>query len=751
MKNLKYLMLLIAMGVVFSCKNEIDSQQHVLIANEKPYKDQPFMQEYHEGFSIGDSRQVNDVRSIAIDKLDNIWIATADGVFKKEPNSSVWESVIQGNKKGPSYDVEVDTMGVVWMGTWNGVYTFKNGKLTKLDGVKGPISALCTSPEGVYALGPNGIWLNKNNTWEALDYTIARSVRDAKPDRNGGLWVATDVGLYHCSYGKSELYQDDQELISCYLKGISFDSTGKLWAGGLGGITIRKGADKWKVLTPKEGIPAVTVTSVDRAPDGTMWVGTNLGVVRYYNDGSHSLRFSKRWLVDDHVRDVAFSKNGNAWVATANGVSAIKKKEMTLAEKESYFYNFLMDRHMREPWIAGVSRLTIAGDPGSSIPIDDDNDGQYTSLYLVMESLKYTVTQDEDAKIKARKALNFLFLLQTITETDGFIARTVVPVDWPGVNDRNRTYTEKQLAESLVQSPRYKPVEKRWRKSKDGKWYWKGDTSSDELCGHMLAFMIYHELIADQGEKEEIKQHVKKIMDYIIKHDFNLVDIDGMHTHWGVWSPEKLNNDPEWAPERGMNSLEMLSFLKLTYHISGEQKYQDVYLQLINEANFLDNIERMHHQNEAWKTYIDAFLSTFVYPALIKYEDDPKLKAVYENHMKRWFERHKREKSPFFNYFYCYASDQLVEAQHTVELLIDAPLDMIDWRIDHSKREDIEVVRVPVMEALQTSELITADMRATIRWDKNPWDAIQGNPYREREPVYWLLPYWLGRHVGAIK
>jgi hypothetical protein len=267
----------------------------------------------------------------------------------------------------------------------------------------------------------------------------------------------------------------------------------------------------------------------------------------------------------------------------------------------------------------------------------------------------------------------------------------------------------------------------------------------------MLAFMFYHELIADKGEKEEIKQHVANIMDYIIKNDFNLVDIDGMHTHWGVWSPNKLNNDPEWAPERGMNSLEMLSFLKLTFHITGEQKYQDEYLKLINKHNFLENIERMNHQNEAWKTYIDAFLSTFVYPALLKYEDDPKLKSIYATHMNEWFKRHRREKSPFFNYFYCYASDKVVETENTVELLVDAPLDMIDWRIDHSKREDIDVVRDPILEGRQTSELITADMRATIRWDKNPWDAIQGNPHSEREPVYWLLPYWLGRYIGAIK
>jgi streptogramin lyase len=751
MKNLTIITTVLVLIIAFSCNNKKQIAKEIGETNVEKFTDKPFVQEYHDGYVISKTSAENDVRNIAVDQSGNVWIATADGVFKKEADSRVWKPVIKGEAKGPSYDVVVDSKGIVWMATWDGVYTYKNNKLKKVEGVIAPISVLCLSEEGVYALGPNGVWQEKDNAWEAKNFNVARSVRDAKSDDNGGLWVATDVGLYHCSEGISELFQDKNELISCYLKGLDFDSKGDLWAGGMGGVTVRKGANKLTELTPKEGIPSIDINSINTSPNGTMWVGTNLGVVRYYTDGSHSLRFSKRWLLNDCVRDVAFDKNGNAWVATANGVSAIKNKKMTLADKEKYFYDFLMRRHIREPWIAGVGLLEVAGDSTTLKPRDDDNDGQYTSLYLVMESFKYAVTRDEGSRVKARKALDFLFMLQTITETEGFFARSVVPVEWGEVNDVNRTYSEKQLAESIVKLPRYKPVEQRWRKSRDGKWFWKGDTSSDEMCGHMLAFMIYHELIADQTEKEEIKQHVKNIMDYIIKHDYNFVDIDGKHTHWGVWSPNKLNNDPEWKPESGMNSLEMLSFLKFTHHITGEQKYQDEYLKLINEEKYLENIERMHHQNEAWKTYIDAFLSTFVYPSLLKYEDDPKLIAIYEDHMNRWFERHKGEKSPFFNYFYCYASDKIVEVENTVELLIDAPLDMIDWRIDHSKREDIQIVREPILESRQTSELISADMRATIRWDKNPWDAIQGNPHQEREPVYWLLPYWMGKYIGAIE
>ena len=62
-----------------------------------------------------------------------------------------------------------------------------------------------------------------------------------------------------------------------------------------------------------------------------MWVGTRQGIVRYKPDGSHSLLFSRRWLINDDVRAINFDAEGNAWVATAGGVSVIKRRKMTLA------------------------------------------------------------------------------------------------------------------------------------------------------------------------------------------------------------------------------------------------------------------------------------------------------------------------------------------------------------------------------------------------------------------------------------
>ena len=714
------------------------------------YRDTAFWQEYHEAYAVGSTPVDNEIRSIAVDSQENVWIATPSGVFVKKSNEKRWMNAIPQKDQGPSFAVEIGDDAAVWMSTWNAVYRFTNDKPEQMLGPQAPVSALCKSREGIYAAGPHGIWLYSDNGWTKTEYKIARSIRDVNSDLHGGLWVGTDVGLYHCTPGGTKYFTGRDKLLSAYIRGVEMNGD-SVWVGGLGGVTILNNEERTKTLLPKDGLPSIQVKCLRRAPDGGMWVGTDVGVVRYRQDGSHSLLLSRRWLMDDHVNDIAFDKNGNAWIATQGGVSAVKKRKMTLESKQDYFYDVLMRRHIREPWIAGHCRLPIPGDTTQWEPEDDDNDGEYTSNYLAMESFRYAVTKSEDAKEKAGKAFRFLKQLQEVTETDGFFARTIVPSEWTSIHDVNRTYTDRQLAEALVQEPRFKPVTTRWHKSRDGKWMWKGDTSSDELCGHMFGYFFYYELAAEEKEKKIIASQVVRIVDHLMAHDFCLTDKDGKATRWGVWSPDKLNHDPEWSPDRSLNSMELLSFVKLAYYVTQDEKYQREYLRLIKEEGYLTNMDNIPNQDPAWFIYFDVVLAAYQYPILLKCEKDPELLAFYRKHIDRWMEQRKGDQNPLINFIYSYSTNNKVESQSSVGLLKDTPLDLVDWTIDHSRREDISMVHHPVLDELQVSELQPASIRSTIRWDKNPWAVSPGNPHVEREPVFWLLPYWMGRYLDMIR
>lgn len=728
-------------AALFSCRNEktVDNAQSF-------HQDEAFWQEYHVAYPM----EGNEVRAVLPDRQGNVWAATAKGVLLKMRDSENWVPVLDGEQNGPSFALAEDSSGKIWLGTWNGLYRYNNGSLQKAQGPAGPVSALCAKGGKVYAIGPNDFWMGNDQGFSKQTAVIARSVRDVIADGRDGLWIASDVGLYHWTPGSLEHSYQTDALIAAYAKGVAYNYDGKLWIGGLGGVTIQNNGRKESELRTADGIPSTYVTAVRLAPDSSMWVGSQTGVVRFRKDGSHSLLFSRRWLMDDLVNDIAFDREGTAWIATPQGVSAIRKRQMTLASKSAFFYDVLMKRHIRAPWIAGQAHLRVPGDTTTWEPEDDDNDGEYTGNYLAMESFRYAATKDPFAKENARKAFGFLQRLQQVTGTDGFFARTIVPATWTHMHDGNRTYTERELADELVKEPRFKPVETRWHLSADRQWLWKGDTSSDEMCGHMFGYYYYYALVADPAEKKVIAAHVGRIVDYLMQHKLNFADVDGKPTRWSVWSPDQLNRDPEWLPDRNQNSMEMLAFLKLAHFMTGNAKYQNEYIRLIESEHYLDNMKYITKQNPAWLIYFDVVLQAYLYPILIRCENDPERLKFYKNHLEEWFKKRKADQNPLINFIYNYCLDKKAELKNSVDFLQDTPLDLVDWPIDHRKREDIQVVRTPVLEDEQVNKLQPASIRLTVRWDKNPWTLAGGNPQVEREPVFWLLPYWMGRYMGMI-
>ena len=713
-------------------------------------EDKPFTQEYHKPYSLSTKEQ-NDVRTIAVDKLDNVWAGTKAGLFKLDKSTRNWDSILDSLNQGPINDLFVDPKGLLWVAAWNGLFVIENLVANKIPDIIGPIGVVAEVNESIITMGPEGIWQKENEEWSKKNIPYSKAVRKLIPDGKNGYYLATGKGLYHKNKNQIKLFQKEDEILSDNIYGLDFTEDGNLWAGGLGGVSVYRN-DKWiKTYTPKDGLPNIWANCVKKSPDGTMWVGTKLGVTRF--DGkSWSLRHSRRWLLSNDVRDIAFDKNGNGWIATSKGVSAIMKTEMTLEQKFDYYYSIMERRHVRPPYLVESCRFTIPGDTTTWKPRDDDNDGQYTSMYLAMESYRYAVTKNAVAKENARKAFDAMQFLQTITETDGFVARTVIPSDWKSMADANRTISDRQWAEIFLNEPRESRIEDMWRLSSDGKWLWKRGTSSDEITGHMYGYFIYYELIAEGKERERVKNHILKIVDYIIDGGYNFIDIDGKHTKWGVWAPEYLNDNPDWATEKGINSLEILSYLKLAYHVSGDEKYQKEFYKLFNDHNYRDNIAKAKSTIKSWITYIDDELLALAYPVLVEYETDSEVKKLIEQSVEQWYSVLQKDDNPYFYLLYNGFTGKKLNIERSIFLLQDNPLDLIRWRIDNSKREDLHITRSPIMEELQTSRLVPPSERAVMRWDRNPWQAITGgNGSSERDGVSWMLAYWVGRYYGIIE
>ncbi|MEI6396009.1 MAG: hypothetical protein WCT12_33495 [Verrucomicrobiota bacterium] len=138
--------------------------------------------------------------------------------------------------------------------------------------------------------------------------------------------------------------------------------------------------------------------------------------------------------------------------------------------------------------------------------------------------------------------------------------------------------------------------------SKDGQWYWKSDTSSDELDGHSFFYPLYYDLVCEtEAERSRVREHMRALMDHIVSHGFFLVDHDGKPTRWAVYNPEILNHNPLWAESRGLKSLSLLSYLAATEHVTGDPKYRQI-LNMLREKHAYDRTIRSSLWMNAFST-----------------------------------------------------------------------------------------------------------------------------------------------------
>ncbi|HOV31826.1 MAG TPA: hypothetical protein PLX23_00505 [Candidatus Hydrogenedens sp.] len=741
----------------------------ILLSQFAGVEDVPYEHFFHTPYPIAGLPSLSDTISIPLVVMNGdktvTYVGTNEGLFAFSTENQEWIEVVCLSEKGPVFDIEKGPEGKLYIGAWDGLYELVDGKSNKIEEVgSGPIAVVKCFDKSIIAGGYNGIYTySTDKGWEQKKGTLPKSIRDIAIDSSSQIWVATEVGLVRIKDNDKKYYKhnedlfssenEEERLVSNSLMTVCVLPEDEIWVGGLGGITVLKNGKVIKHYRynefPGEQIKKIVYDSnLDK-----VWVGTNNGLIYMSRERNTSKKVfrSRRWLLNDNIFDIDLSPN-NIYVSTQGGISQLKIEYKTLKEKAEYFEELAQIRHTREPGLVEKCLLRVPGDVSTWGPLDDDNDGGYTNMYLAALSLQYAVTKDENVRQRAKQIFQAILFLEQVTEMPGFIARTVVPHTWTRVLDPNEDLTPQGIAFLKTQDPRYKPVPERWRKSKDGKWLWKGDTSSDEITAHFFGWSIYYDIAADEADKKELEQLVSRVMDKIITDGYVLKDIDGTHTRWGVWAPERLKHDPDWANERGINALEILSYLKASYHITGDSKYQQEYERLLIDEDYASLVKKAKNYGPSSRTHIDDELLAFTYPALFRYETDEKWLELYRESIQHWHRGIENEHSPLYDFIYAWCMGSNQNLNETITTLREIPFDLINWTVDNSNREDIHLVREPILEHIQTSRLLPPGETGVIRWDKNRWQAVQGDGgTTEWASTFYLFPYWLGRYLGLIE
>ncbi len=476
------------------------------------------------------------------------------------------------------------------------------------------------------------------------------------------------------------------------------------------------------------------MTAVAVASDGAIWYGTGEGLVRVDIHAAPRDRTQYfaglRYLPDDEVQQLAGDDAAGMWVRTKTGVSHIELRPMTLAAKAEMFEERVRARHDRHGLVA-PSDLRVPGDLSTNQTRDDDNDGLWTSIYAAAECFRYAVTKSPEALAKAKKATEAVLFLEEVTGKRGFPARSYIRKGEP------------------------MPRDGQWHWTVDGEYYWKGDTSSDEIVGHMFLYSVAADLLPDAGLKRHIAGTAGRIMNHILDHGYYLIDVTGEPTKWGRWSPAYFLEEPGDSP---LNSLELLGFLKSASHITGNPRYEIEYKKLAIDMGYGQLATRYKELREEIN-YSDEELAMLPLYCLFRYEkNETLLNRYYKPALNAWWENMAREENPLWTFIYATAQPNAqTDLESAVRTLYRMPVDTIEWTVKNSHRKDVVMDSgVDRFEHAQSRTLLPPDELPVMKWNSNPFVVDGGSGGRgEDDGAAFLLPYWMGRYyrflAGAAK
>lgn len=640
--------------------------------------------------------------------------------------------------------------GVTWVATTNGVVRLPADGDPVLELAGRDVAQIATGRRGaVLAATDQGLWQRGTNaTW--------RRVRLA--DQRG--WAPTN-GV---------------------VRAVTIAADGTWWVATPDRVAFRR-QNRWQFLEGRDGVPVADFTCAAAGPDGEVWFGTRRGAVRF--DGQEwAYREGPRWLPGNAVRAITVDRQGTAWFLTDQGLGGIERRSMTLAEKAAH-YEDEVQRYLKRTPFGYLSEVGLEA-PGDRSKIrysDSDNDGLWTAMYGAGECFAYAATKDPAAKRRAQQAFEALRFLQQVTQggphspPKGFVARTIRPVEWP---DPNVGRLEADRREQQESDRLWKVYEPRWPKSADGKWYWKSDTSSDELDGHFFLYAAYFEHVAaTEAEQAAVREVVRDLADHLVTHDFCLVDHDGTPTRWGVFGPKYLNRDPRWWVERGLNSLSILSYLTVAAHVTGEARFEAAARELIEQHGYGANVMNPKTQTGVGSgNQSDDEMAFMCFYNLLRYTKDPAWREKWRFAFYAYAALEQPELNPFFNF--AFASQGLGQSysnaygtlpltpwagwqEDALATLRGFPLDRANWPHHNSHRLDLVPLRPQESPDLADTgrhpragrvngKVLPVAERHFGHWNTDPWRLDYGGDGRElASGTVFLLPYYLGLYHGFIE
>ena len=357
----------------------------------------------------GDSA-TNNIRDILIDKDDNIWFGTFNGIYCMDSNSNWIGSYLESSI---ITDIFKDKDDNLWIATDGyGGFKLENGIMNPIDEVPLPVrlSAITQDWEGrlFFTSYEGGVtsFFEGTTKWDVItsqDGLAHNAVFDVEEDCFRNIWFATRYnGVSRFERSWQNYLSSDIGLPSNEIFSLEKDNNDNIWAGlNDAGIFKFNGRDFEKKY-PFDNSNNYDIYCMGKGTDSTMWFGTkDQGVLKFdgikwetlqspqfpfgnnwilsiFKDTFNDLWFGTKgggvtwfqvqdsnWvpyttdsgLVNNSVKDIIEDNQGLMWFATNKGVSCFDREEQQFVDIDSinfplYIYNSITKDDRGNLWFS---------------------------------------------------------------------------------------------------------------------------------------------------------------------------------------------------------------------------------------------------------------------------------------------------------------------------------------------------------------------------------------------------------------
>eukprot|EP00939_MAST-03C_sp_MAST-3C-sp1_P001762 g1762.t1 len=545
-----------------------------------------------------------------------------------------------------------------------------------------------------------------------------------------------------------------------------------------------------------QGLPQANITTTisDTEDENRLWIGTTSGLViwnRGADGGSFQFLNGSRWLAGSpsssafHISSLAPGTEAHTIVAVVapndGGVTWLNVQNWTLRMKANHYERILRERHDRHGLASECKFASFGGGGGVSgdgggrslsngkincTGVDSDNDGLWTSLVVAAEYFRlHTVTNESekrDAEEAARRYFSGMVLLNEITSTDGFMARSVCsPEEWKAETCGGNHDTHDQ---------------EHWKEVSDDDaykgWYFKDDTSSDEVVGHIFALTVASKLSPSPEDRSKASFLLTSIVKNIVDNGYVLVgpDKNPNGTTWGKWAPRYVNGWRNFSDERGLQSLQIMAMLSAASSVSSsltmDSSWQRAaYDDLTNATNQYDeNAANLKIQTPCDDNFSDDELSFLpILTLLMTIVSSPLVDpAIVDRALMRTYSIVRPERSSLWSSIYLVGNPDDIDAASIREDILwnlqTWPLEMTNYPLSNENREDL-VYENGVdrfgkhSDSSHTRSPLPANERSQYRWNADPWDVSGGGGDEDAasQALGLLLHYRKSNNTGKKK